>query len=494
MTHGGVAYISNDKVIRLSEDLLKPLSVAEGSQLTAIYYPTPIGEEYESSYQGIARQPDFMLTPIPYNAWPYSAGMRVDIKHKKGSFAEVAAFLREYEINIIMAQCTRSGHRHATWTLVVEFEGLRKDKDLPGLEELRQLSVQVEERAKALKKDLQEACRSAIPNPTNTPYLRNPIGCWPLKGLAYFFEFSQKNPIARPFRALCSSKDTINIKEVSNAAWAEVNDNLPTLGFASMDSDLFNIRIAVLSHSTLKLFRSVSVHYEMDIFPRRSSLGIMHSIASKLSDDWNLWRVYNQTCKKTTTREEGNVHIFAEYTDQKNLKEPELEEDIKQRFKTVSHEFTDLSFSEPIRVSTISPRRIFISMRNKAEFKRHDDILKICQKLSSKIGVLPEDVVTVKTYTAESVTREVIEQIRNCSGMLQFFMGSGPSMEWLSGEFFLACFLKMPCVRFVDPKLHDQLKLQKDHPAKVISMDASTNELSKAIKEALFELDSKMQW
>lgn len=496
MNHGGMAYISVDRIIRLSEDLLKPISVAEGSQLTAVYYPTPVDGEYKDYYLGIAHQPDFMLTPIPYNAWPYSAGMRVDIKHQKGAFADVTAFLRDREVNIIMAQCTRSGHRHATWTLAVDFEGLRKNRGgLPGQEELHSLGQQLETDIRSLKSDIQKACKSAIPDPASTPYLRNPVGCWPLKGLVHFFEVSQKNSVSQPFRAECRSKDTIDIRDVSTEAWSHVRNDLPTLGFASMDTDLFNIRVAVLKPKNLQMFRSLTVHYQMDTLPQRSSLGVLDSIADSLRDKWNLWRVYNQTHRKTSTREEGTIQMFAEHTDSSTTYEKsEIDRDLKRRIQSASEKFKDLDFHKPVLVSTISPHRIFVSMKNESEFRRHHDVLRICQDLSRKIGVLPEDVITVKNYTTDSVTNEVIEQIRGCSGMLQFFMGEGSSMEWLSGEFFLSCFLKMPCVRFVDPALYDQIKFQKDHPAKLMRMDICEADLSKTIEEALIELGNKMRW
>lgn len=154
-----------------------------------------------------------------------------------------------------------------------------------------------------------------------------------------------------------------------------------------------------------------------------------------------------------------------------------------------------LRLRQPVTVLPISNRRIFVSIRNRNTFKRSDEFIERVKKLAGQIGILAENVVTVNTYIAESLTREVTSTIASCQGMIQFYMGTAaePNFDWLNSEFFLICYLQKPCIRFVSPELKDRLIFQLDHPPRPLASDASNLEVDNAIISALWELDKEMR-
>jgi hypothetical protein len=488
MNHGGIAYIGSDR-IRLSEDLLRPLSIGENSSLTAVYYPRPTDERY----RGVNFHHDLMLTPVPYRAWPFSAGIRLDIKHQKGSLATVTEFLKHRKVNILTGQCTRSAHRYATWDMVVEFEGL---SDLnPPLVQLDGMAQRLEKEIEAFKTGIIAECGPVLQD-SNSPYLRNPVEAWPLKPLAYFYKQSLKEETAlyKPLKMRCTSSDSIEVERAKTVFWlAKIREELPTLGVARLDTDNFNIRIAIVGREDLRNFRSTRVEYSLiKETGRQSSLGLMHSLSEKLREDWNLWRIYNQTRRDSSQTEEGLLQVLMEYAPARRSS-ADIDQHAKGQLEAFSQEQKGLDIH--FTVEKISPRRIFLSMRNEGEFKRHPDILHFCRELAAEIGVLPEDVVTVETYTNESVTNQVIETVESCTGMLQFYMGTGkgPSMDWLNTEYVLAFSRKIPCIRFVDPALRDRLIHHRDQALKLIDETAPDRVLKQAIREALHELDDVMR-
>ncbi|HSK80992.1 MAG TPA: hypothetical protein VLQ45_31355 [Thermoanaerobaculia bacterium] len=487
MNHGDIAYISQDRIC-LSRDLLRPLSVRENSELAGIY--TPLSDQ---------EHPDFFLTPISFRAWPYAAAMRIDVRQEPGMLAKVTALLEEEHVNILLAQTSRKGQRAATWNLVLDFEKLHLEepraRDLIHLSE-HDLPKAIKRLENAIYKheilDLQQSSTNC--------YRHKALRIWDLHSLASFYRYSQEKK-QKSFPAVCITRDTIDISQAGSydKEWDTLYHELPTLGFASMDTDSFCLRITVLQQSQLRNFRTARIRYiqTRNAGGDLSTRGLIHSIAEQLKGegekaDWDLWKLYDQTERDDETRELGTVDVVMERVNPGWLPEHEITGDIRARLNASALKNRGIEYKD-VSVYPISHRRIFVSIQSETKFKRRRDVLALCRKLAQKIGVHQDNVVTVESYSAGSVTTEVSETIKSCSGMLQFYLGDGSSMDWLNAEFFLATYLGIPCIRFVDPAQEQQLLFQRDRPARHLPDNASDLVYEEIIGEALCELDEKMR-
>lgn len=480
MNHGGLAHIARSR-IRLSEDLLLPLSVVKGSPLEGFYYPKPNKPGYEHRHN----EHDLLLTPIPYRAWPCSAGLRLEIKHKPGSISTIAEYLRDQGLNILTAQCNRSSHRFATWNLVVEFENLLgKDPE--------ELATLVPQKVNELEENIKLNCSSALQEETSEdlPELRKPVGAWPLRALNHFYRKSLEHR-HRCFKAFCMERSIIDISKASAIPeWHELEAHLPTFGFANLDTEHFSIRVAVLKKKDLRRFRSATLRYSLRRGSRKelSSRGILSAFTKTLTPDWDIWRIYTECQDDSTEQEEYKVSIFMEHVagnDTDNIVRNALADAVKGTI--------GLSLKEPL-ITPVSPRRIFISIRNEIAFPKRRDIIKWCHSVANEMGILRENIEIVEDHIAESVTGNVGDKIQACSGMLQFYMGDAedPLMDWLNAEFFLASFLKIPRTRIVDPALAAKINFERDHSHFILSPASNKEQWKTTIRQALEELDKAM--
>lgn len=143
MRHGGFARVT-DRSIFLAPDLLRPLFVSEGSTAYMVYHPPISAEEtrHLATHGDAPRTPpgagrlddreasqfpfDLILTPIPPRLWPTVARLTIYIAHRNGALQEVADFLARNNVNILLAECTRSTRSHAVWSMVVDFVDLHE--------------------------------------------------------------------------------------------------------------------------------------------------------------------------------------------------------------------------------------------------------------------------------------------------------------------------------------------------------------------------------
>ena len=493
MNHGDLAYISAES-LRLSSDLLRPLSILNRSELTCFF--TPLADQ---------KLPDFFLTPIPYRSWPYVAGMRIDLPQRQGVLADLTEMLKDRKINILIAQCARGGYNGGTCNFVLEFEALvprKKDQDRdPGLSS-RQLDhitrKELPHAVARLEADLEKSGLLPSHADEDVPdcYFRKPLTIWPIRPLAHYYRHCQETK-RKTFQIQCAEEGLLSLEGARYlAGWEDFQTELPTLGFASMDTDDFGLHITVIPQSDLPDYRSIRITYSQ---PRReeneetvaSTRGLIHSITHQFRENWDLWKLYDLTERNTPSREEGAVELIME-----RKRHHPLPQDLDQEARdlVIQNFPRDLGIKlEPVQVNPVSNRRIFVSLRSAGKFERRRDVLRLCQEMAPTIGILPGNVITVESYTASSVTAEVSETIESCSGMLQFYLGEGASMDWLNAEFFLACYLKIPTVRFVSPALEGSLLFQRDRPAKLLPENSSDLVFKEAIKEALLELDREMR-
>lgn len=117
MNHSGLIRIHNGG-FSLTNDLLYPISIRDGSSVWCVYYPNWHKDLYTKFKH------DFMFSPVPYDLWPYAARIKLRLKHEPGSLRAVSQSLKQKGLNILTSQCSRSGHRYATWSLIVDIETL----------------------------------------------------------------------------------------------------------------------------------------------------------------------------------------------------------------------------------------------------------------------------------------------------------------------------------------------------------------------------------
>jgi hypothetical protein len=476
MNHGGMAFITENR-IHLSEDLLMPLSLTEGSPLNGLYYPTPAG------YENVQRHPDLVLTPIPTWAWPRSAGLRLELKHQAGALSHAVGFLKNENLNILMSECTRAGHRYSTCNLVVEFEDL---KGVPAGE----LANVVPERVEALKRKILSGC-SEVLQPRDSPELRDPVGAWALRCLNHFYQHLEEHE-GHHFSARCLAGDVVDIEDAINVRdWFELREGLPTIGFASLDTENFTIRVVVLTKRELENFRLVTLRYSQRrrANPGISSRGLLHSVTNTLRENWNIWHMYGECRQHLLDMEEYGFHIVVE-----SLSEPWDEAKINSAL-TAALKIHPNVYLEEIKVAPISPLRIFVSIRNQKAFRRRDTVEKYCRSAATKYGILPTNLVFIEDHTSVSTTEKVTDEIHKCHGMLQFFMGSpdNPLMDWLNAEFFLASDLRIPRIRIIDETLEGKVTFERDRSHLSFSLDSADQHIEAVIQKAFEELVKEMR-
>lgn len=192
--HGGLAFIT-DQTIRLSEDLILPLSIQPGSQLWGTYYPPP---ERTNDYRYVVHEHDFMLTPIPYYAWGRVARIRIRMKHKKGTLSRISRVIATEGCNILLGELNRSGHRYTTWRLVVDFEKIStnlSEVDVP----LARTNL-LREKAISLRTVIEEKCSEDLFRMPDLPDMSVAVTVDPLDALLYFSERWRKisnSPVIR---------------------------------------------------------------------------------------------------------------------------------------------------------------------------------------------------------------------------------------------------------------------------------------------------------
>jgi hypothetical protein len=159
MRIGGLGLL-DDEGLLLPTSLLRPQLLGPGSHVTGLYYPKDIpgrswslepelllqeimtaAEDDDLTFRSWIEQgrygfladetncleprdlPDLLLTSIPYELWNRVVSFEVLLLHKPGAMEAVAEQFKQHGWCILSADCTRSSHRYATWTLVCAYEG-----------------------------------------------------------------------------------------------------------------------------------------------------------------------------------------------------------------------------------------------------------------------------------------------------------------------------------------------------------------------------------
>jgi hypothetical protein len=550
MNYGLEIYVDRNR-IRLTEDLLRPLSASSGTTLYGIHNPYDGKDELLDidKYSHSKAIHDFVITTVPFELWPSCIAGRLDIKHEKGVLQKVLTAFKRYGLNILHLRCTRSGHHYTTVSfiafLINRSKRLEKDdidriileevlerRDIlteskPGAkstpEQLKSYAQNLTKEASQIKRDLLNCLGSEkdieykqyINEEAGKPesgaglsadlkdvlywdsaFDRTPVGIWALKNLAYFYSKSVNEKTqskVTQFEAVVSADWSIAFKDPEKLAILTGMDrDLPSVGFASLDTETHIIRLAILSPIRLESFRSVNLSFRFVASENRTfPLGALHDLVSAVSKDWNVWRIYNRGGRYGPAAHgkhnflTGQVNLIMEYETEFGSSMVPLDDEIRNMLQN-SVGFDEFQVKPPIEVKKLSSRKIFISIKGNNQLERASEILEICKEIGSEFGFLPDNVRTVIDYGVNSITQRVSEIIHDSSGLIQFLMSddSGSSFTWIESEFLLATDLGLPTVRIVDPRLEGKNHFIRDKADISLPEFASSNRFRMAIRTA----------
>jgi hypothetical protein len=237
------------------------------------------------------------------------------------ALCQVADFLRSKGITILAGECTRSAYRYATWTATICFEQFA---DLPNMKLRRSPSEShkhVVAKLARLPGQVGKNCRDVLFVDPAQADLRDPVISRSIEALHYFNRVS--NIRARK-RNRCPLDDHLKLKytgghmvcaddrlaRVLEALGAD-GDRDVTCGIADLDTNDFNIRIALIPPSDLHRFFMVRYTYRRTQQPA-SSRGLLAHLTTRLPAEYNLWRVFTETRELLQSSERGTSFMYVE--------------------------------------------------------------------------------------------------------------------------------------------------------------------------------------
>lgn len=340
MNHGAIGLFEESIGLWLPEDVLRPISIGDGTKVYGLYYP-----KWESYPESVQPLHDFMLTPVPPNLWCSLGRFTIRIQHESHKLEKISSVIREHNASILCGECSRSGHRYATYTLIICFEdricsydddtnkyrkeGNLNESDIPHL--ITEQTDVIREKCDLLANKLKNKCSDALFCDKVDPELLEPIEKQPLTALPYFYYTSiarrihsekRMGFIHKPFQLVNRSgflqdgnsfKDIVRFGQKDN----QLGAMSPSCAFVSMDSRNVNLRIAIIPAKIKNSFVEVVVRYEREA-PGVSSRGLLYYILKKLPPGYNLYHVVNHSSRNDKTFEEGEIKLFLHDTSSKD--------------------------------------------------------------------------------------------------------------------------------------------------------------------------------
>jgi hypothetical protein len=489
MTHGNLGLMTLDW-LWLPGDILQALSIVDDTTVTAFYYPTPNDDEhvkceprYDEKHPERARQADIMLTPIPREMWKNVGRFVIRLLHEPGSLHQIAEFLADEDVSILNAECTRSGHRYATWNMLAWIEDPSKllakcktlrepnplrDKSTDDL--IRSLEYLAHEIGEHYGNCLFRGINFTEPKPPVEHYPNNNDDCSPL---SYFSNLAAaRDEMVRkpngdpyhindfePFTMHCRNgvlkSDEAKLKAILGHMGEDLSTtNLETCVIAEVDTKSYIIRVAIIPSKNLDSHIQVRVPYRRDVHTT-SSAGFLKFMTMGLAPKqnpakYNLWRVYNHTSVHSPEFEEGELVMFAE---DKSLREgkkshDEVVQDAKKFFeeeaKKLSEHLKHIHVSKPI----IEPvkevvRRKKIAERTTAGDYRFDVFISyafadtfvakdIFRRLE-EVGLLP--FMSEKTIEGGDIfSSEIRDALMDSRELCLLYTHSSQKSEWVTTE------------------------------------------------------------
>jgi len=377
MNHGGLAYIDENEII-LPDSLLRPLSIYEDSRVFGLYYTPPLDFRLPG-YSNVRKRPeyhhDFVLTPVPFHLWPISGHLTIRLKHEKQTLCKVSSILKENNVSILTTECTRSGHRYATWVITVYCESLIKQVE--SLTFNKENSYYQQTYAHLLRsiKAIKKKCSDVLFEDHLDPHLRNSVRWNPLYRLAYTYEIGRKRKrkskgnelLNEPFHIKFSGgklrTEDSSLSQTLMRLESRNNMDFPTCAFAELDYEESTVRFVLIPKKKLKNFCEIRLDYQSFSDNKAiSTKGFIELIIRNSLRNLNLWRATQRVQQFDKGGEKGTIHFFAEgsyradYSKEKNcLSLRKRLENVKAHLTKVGLE--NVKLKTP-RVLTLEPNQL----------------------------------------------------------------------------------------------------------------------------------------
>ena len=504
--------------------LLRPLNLDQKSNLYGIYYPTP--EEYLEGGLVKHESHDFVFSPIQFRSWPFVAYLTVRLKERVGVVADFSRLLDSLGINILLSNCHRSGHRHFSWSVYIDFQEIRNTRytevanahgeesrskirkivnsEIEGaIEKLRDKIIKHDKGLKEKKKLLYKKPFLHIVQITsleghywmarkikekNRDFIKKgKIVSSKMKASAdhFYCKIDMENRIIPETLEFSSI-----LREINGA------DSLPTFGLAHVRTEAAQIRFSVIPRKSMDVYQRLLIEYAL-IQKGETSKGLLGKIGKFLQErKYNMRTVSSQTWNSGTQLERGSVEIVLENVGGTQTSRAEWGV-LKDELTDHLQEFQNLE----IIIRPVQPYRVFLSMPS--QFEGREEMKELCLDVCEDVGIIlnresyrsEEEGVTVAEQNRTSVKEVVIERLRQCDGVLQFFMEkdsenqSDPHSIWLEAEYLAASTLRKPVVRITDEKIRPVIATEH-HPLK---WSQNKDEQRRIMKDALVQLITAMK-
>lgn len=369
MIRGGLGFVDKKKML-LPTSLLQPLNIGIGSVIYGLYYPQPNKTIANGNSPGKPDPDspilhDFFLTTIAHRYWRRSATFIINIRHEPGSFAPVLDFIRDQNVSILRAECSRAAHRYATWNVTLCFENLMEEEEPePNTSPYENdLFKSLQNEVKKLERKLNRRLQESLFSNGEDPSLKNPVVIGKaITTLPYFADIANKASSLgtkefpqgvkrQPFRWFdhprkmdvvkklfepfelkagptfikCSRLQ--NILEIAdqlvvnngesqlksqNRYMPQKKNLFPACVFAEVDTTQLTLRLAFLGNNQLDRFFEIEIAYERSAMGENSK-GLFAEIVNRFPRGINIWRTYNQTTFDGTDSEAGLIRVIIEH-------------------------------------------------------------------------------------------------------------------------------------------------------------------------------------
>ena len=501
--HTGSIVSIDSRIVHLKRSLLSPLCVQDGAIIYGMYYPSTNSDIVDERF---TVKHDFMFTPVPPWHWPAVGRFLVFLKNEPGCIEGVTKYLEEHNVNILIAESTRSAHRYISITLTVVFEDLLKElgvglgQELVVLTQeqkkhnLNRLRVEVSK----IKDGISSDCKDYVFASQEVDVFGGVEG-YVVNSLQYFYckycSYGDME-IYKPFEATVEQSKIVFKDMHSDGSYILQNivkKDEPTYGFALTSTRDVNIRVAIIPINELEQYRKVKVEYVRESVPGDdrhviSTKGLLRGISGIFKrNNYNIWRLYNTTSIDDDDQERGLLEVIAQSMND-NSDETRLLNEI-ENFTLENDHDKKIQIKRPVLKTGINRFPIFLSIRNKDN--KYVDHIKLCHKVGQEYGLLENDFIVIENPD-KYVSDHVIEYMKRCKAVIQIHNIIGGKKDrdrmpsvWLEAEYLLALSLGIPVAQIVHRDLLKKLKIGKGTPEIDFTGSVKEDDIRKAIEKVI---------
>jgi hypothetical protein len=326
MPHYSLGRLTSDSTLVCPHDALKPIAIYKDVMMWGILYP--------KSHLSISdrKRPrfDFVISPIPFRLWPLTGRLIVNVTHRRGAFRRIAEVLAKQPASILVSEGARSGHRYATWNLIISCDDIDPEK-LTGYTTQLKAYPAVVDRLHGIKKALEEECGDILHSEISSdPSLKEPVRVSAHNSMAYFYMLCQQPREAlafeginqdwlfyNPFHLRCTDGVTLVpaprdglFRSIVRHLDAKLKKIIPSHVFISSSAFDMNMRAVLIPQEREKRFFGVTVRFNRDGLPP-TSCGFIDHVLSALKEDFSIWGLSNVSYMYARESEVGVTNVIA---------------------------------------------------------------------------------------------------------------------------------------------------------------------------------------